>query len=141
MRDRTKLLRGDSIGYMRARAAAMLRGNINHHSELGRFLCTKTGEDQKSKVSTQKWNGFCVRTHFKSKVKSDIFCMPMPMRQGVTFAFVQISVSKVIKTLYFAYSVCQWGKGYSSSRPPSPGYATGIWYLEAPLTVPRLCYA
>ena len=58
-----------------------------HHSELGRFLCTKTGEDQKNKVFTQKWNSFCVRTHFKSNVKSDIFCMPMPMGEGVTLAF------------------------------------------------------
>ena len=63
----------------------------------------------------------------------------MPMGEEVNFVFSANISLKSEKTLYFAYSVCQWGEGYNSPCPP--GYATGIWCLEAPPTVPRLCYA
>ena len=126
---------------MHGRAAAILRGNIDHHSELGRLLCTKTGEDQKNKVFTQKWNGFCVRTHFKSEVKSDIFCMPMPMGEGATLAFSANISLKSDKNVAFSILCMPVGEGSSSPRPPSPDFASGIRYLEAPLSVPRLRYA
>ena len=41
------------------------------HPELKRFLCPKLDENQKrkTKVLTQKWSGFCVRSYEKTEKK------------------------------------------------------------------------
>ena len=46
------------LGYLRGRAAAMLRRNIHHHPELKRFLCSKTGEDRKTRFSPRNGTVF-----------------------------------------------------------------------------------
>ena len=46
------------LGYLHARAAAMLRRNIDHHPELKRCLCSKTGEDQKTRFSPRNGTVF-----------------------------------------------------------------------------------
>ena len=107
------------------------------HQEMERFLCPKTGEDQRSFPR--------LRTIFMSEhtssPKSNQAYSACQWGKGLILILVQISVLRLLKTLYFAYSVCQCGEGYSSPRPPAPGYATGIRCLEAPPTVPGVCYA
>ena len=52
--------------------------------------------------------------------------------RGLFSILVQISVLRVLKTLYFAYSVCQCGEGYSSPRLPPLATlpAFGAWRLR-----------
>ena len=79
-----------------------------------RFLCPKTDEDQRSFPR--------LRTIFMSEhtssPKSNQTYSACQWGRGLISILVQISVLRLLKTLYFAYSVCQCGEGYSSPRPP-----------------------
>ena len=123
-------------GRTRGHAAAMLRRNIDHHPELKRFLCSKTGEDQKTRSSPRNGTVFVPENRWRLKVFSRLRTIFMSEHtsspksnqtysacqcqwgRGLISILVQISVLRVLKTLYFAYSVCQCGEGYSSPRPP-----------------------
>ena len=61
--------------------------------------------------------------------------------RGLISILVQISVSKVLKTLYFAYSVCQWGKAIPLPVPnPWLRYRHSVpgGYAYSPSSVLRL---
>ena len=84
------------------------------HHKMERFLCPKTGEDQRSFPR--------LRTIFMSEhtssPKSNQTYSACQWGRGLISILAQILVLRLLKTLYFAYSVCQCGEGYSSPRPP-----------------------
>ena len=84
------------------------------HQEMERFLCPKTGEDQRS---FPRFRAIFMSEH-TSNPKSNQTYSACQWGRGLISSLVQISVLRLLKTLYFAYSVCQCGEGYSSPRPP-----------------------
>ena len=83
------------------------------HQEMERFLCPKTGEDRRSFPR--------LRTIFMSEhtssPKSNQTYSACQWGRGLISILVQISVLRLLKTLYFAYSVCQCGEGLALLAP------------------------
>ena len=95
-----------------------------------RFLCPKTGEDQRS---FSRLRTIFMSEHTSSPKSNQTYsACQCQWGRGLFSILVPISVLRVLKTLYFAYSVCQCGEGYSSPRPPPLATlpAFGAWRLR-----------
>ena len=80
-----------------------------------RFLCPKTGEDQRS---FPRLRTIFMSEHTSSPKSNQTYsACQCQWGRGLISILEQISVLRLLKTLYFACSVCQCGEGYSSPRP------------------------
>ena len=100
-------------------------------------MCPKLSEDQKNKKSSPRLGSIFVIVF--SQVRQSRHILIANAKGEELFSVLeQKSVSKVLKTWYFAYSACQWGGGATA---PS-GYATAqrwraVGKLRSDLTCPR----
>ena len=121
--DKKKVFTGFGLFFFFVLNQVLTKKTKSSSPGFGPSFCPKLGVDQKEKMVIARVRiEFCDRILFQVQSQSSHILIANANGGGGLFSvLVQKPVSKVLKTGYFAYSACQWGKACSLLLP---GYST-----------------